>query len=261
MDMNFSDQELERYSRHILLPQVGATGQARLREASVLVIGAGGLGAPLLQQLAASGVGHIGVMDHDRLDLSNLQRQVLYDTKDIGQFKVEAAARHLKALNPLVKLSSYPVRASETTLDDLVPHYDLVCDGTDNFATRLAVSDACVRHGRSLVSGAVQGFSGQLAVFRPQKGGACYRCLFPEAARTAAPDCGMSGVLGAATGVMGCLMAVEVMREIIGLEGGDQTRVKLWDALSGTMESFVLKRDPACQMHHYELQHNDRTAG
>ncbi|WP_172493515.1 HesA/MoeB/ThiF family protein [Gluconobacter oxydans] len=252
MDMNFSDHELERYSRHILLPQVGAIGQARLRGASVLVVGAGGLGAPLLQQLAASGIGRIGIMDDDRVDLSNLQRQVLYGTDDIGEFKVKAAAKRLKALNPLVTASPHPVRATGATLDALVPQYDLVCDGTDNVATRLAVSDACVRHGRSLVSGAVQGFSGQLAVFRPQKGGPCYRCLFPEAAQTEAPNCGMSGVLGAATGVMGSLMAVEVMREVIGLEGTDQTRVRLWDALSGTMESFVLKRDPACQIHHDE---------
>jgi len=128
MDMNFSDQELERYSRHILLPQVGATGQARLRQASVLVVGAGGLGASLLQQLAASGIGHIGIMDHDHLELSNLQRQVLYGTDDLGLFKVETAARRLKALNPLVKVSPYPVRATEAILDDLVPQYDLVCD-------------------------------------------------------------------------------------------------------------------------------------
>ena len=252
MDMNFSDNELERYSRHILLPQVGAIGQTQLCEASVLVVGAGGLGAPLLQQLAASGIGRIGIMDDDRVDLSNLQRQVLYDTDDIGEFKVKAAAKRLKALNPLVRVSPHQVRATTTTLDALVPQYDLVCDGTDNITTRLAVSDACVRHSRSLVSGAVQGFSGQMAVFRPQKGGPCYRCLFPEAAKTEAPNCGMSGVLGAAAGVMGSLMAVEVMREVIGLEGTDQTRVRLWDALSGTMESFVLKRDTTCQIHHDE---------
>ncbi|MDE7540152.1 HesA/MoeB/ThiF family protein [Gluconobacter sphaericus] len=252
MDMNFSDNELERYSRHILLPQVGAIGQTRLCEASVLVVGAGGLGAPLLQQLAASGIGRIGIMDDDRVDLSNLQRQVLYDTDDIGEFKVKAAAKRLKALNALVRVSPHQVRATTTTLDALVPQYDLVCDGTDNIVTRLAVSDACVRHGRSLVSGAVQGFSGQMAVFRPQKGGPCYRCLFPEAAKTEAPNCGMSGVLGAAAGVMGSLMAVEVMREVIGLEGTDQTRVRLWDALSGTMESFMLKRDTTCQIHHDE---------
>lgn len=250
MDMNFSDRELERYSRHILLPQVGATGQARLREAAVLVIGAGGLGAPLLQQLAASGVGHIGLVDHDRVDLSNLQRQVLYGMDDIGCLKVEAAATRLRAVNPLVDIRPYALRATDMTLDEIVPQYDLVCDGTDNFATRLAVSDACVRHGRSLVSGAVQGFSGQLAVFRPQNGGPCYRCLFPEAARTAAPNCGDAGVLGAATGVMGSLMAVEVMREIIGLEGRDETRVSMWDALAGTLQSFVLHRDPACTIHH-----------
>ncbi|WP_408873392.1 HesA/MoeB/ThiF family protein [Gluconobacter roseus] len=250
MDMNFSDQELERYSRHILLPQVGATGQARLRKAAVLVVGAGGLGVPLLQQLAASGVGHIGIIDHDRVDLSNLQRQILYGTDDIGRPKVEAAAARLAALNPLVELRPYPMQATETTLDELVPHYDLICDGTDNFDTRLAVSDACVRHGRTLVSGAVQGFSGQLAVFRPQKGGPCYRCLFPDAARTSAPNCGEAGVLGAATGVMGSLMAVEVVREIIGLEGRDETRVSMWDALSGTLQSFVLHRDPSCPAHH-----------
>ncbi|MBS1043947.1 HesA/MoeB/ThiF family protein [Gluconobacter cerinus] len=249
MNLNFSDAELERYSRHILLPQVGATGQARVRQASVLIVGAGGLGAPLAQQLAASGVGHIGLMDHDHLELSNLQRQVLYTTQDIGRPKAEVAAERLAALNPMSRVTAYCTRATAETLDELVPHYDLICDGTDNFETRLAVSDACVKYGRTLVSGAVQGFSGQLAVFRPQTGGPCYRCLFPEAAQTEAPTCGQSGVLGAATGVMGSLMAVEVMRELMQLEGRNETRLMIWDALGATMRSFALARDPFCPVH------------
>lgn len=249
MTLDFSDDELERYSRHILLPQVGAIGQARLKNASVLIIGAGGLGAPLSQQLAASGIGRIGLMDHDILELSNLQRQVLYGTKDIGRLKVEAAAYHLSDINPLVTVNTHAVRATADTLNDVVPEYDLVCDGTDNFETRLAVSDACVRHGKTLVSGAVQGFAGQLAVFRSQHGGPCYRCLFPEAAETEAATCGQSGVLGAATGVMGSLMAVEVMREIMELEGREDTRLMMWDALAGTLRSFPLARDPACPVH------------
>ncbi|EHH68275.1 HesA/MoeB/ThiF family protein [Gluconobacter morbifer] len=249
MSLVFSDAELERYSRHILLPQVGATGQNRLRNASVLLVGAGGLGAPLAQQLAASGIGRIGLMDDDRLELSNLQRQVLYATPDLGRFKADAAAERLQALNPLIEVVPYVQRATGGTLDELVPRYDLVCDGTDNFPTRVAVSDACVRHGRTLVSGAVQGFAGQLAVFRPQEGGPCYRCLFPDAERTQAPSCGEAGVLGAATGVMGSLMAVEVMREVMGLEGRNETRVMLWDALAAEMRSFVLTRDPTCPVH------------
>ena len=249
MIIDFSDAELERYSRHILLPQVGATGQARLKNASVLVVGAGGLGAPLSQQLAASGIGRIGLMDHDVLELSNLQRQVLYRTSDIGCLKAEVAAEHLRAINPLVSVMAYTERASMETLDILLPQYDLVCDGTDNFETRLTISDASVRHGKTLISGAVQGFAGQLAVFRPQSGGPCYRCLFPDAAETEAPTCGQSGVLGAATGVIGSLMAVEVMREVMELEGRDKTHFMMWDALSNTFRSFPLSRDPACPVH------------
>ncbi|GBR71761.1 molybdopterin biosynthesis protein MoeB [Gluconobacter kanchanaburiensis NBRC 103587] len=183
------------------------------------------------------------------MDLSNLQRQVLYDMKDIGQFKVEAAASRLKAMNPLVKIRTYAFEATDAILDDLVSGYDVICDGTDNFGTRFAVSDACVRQGRTLVAGAVQGFSGQLAVFRPQLGGPCYRCLFPTAEETQAATCAQAGVLGAAAGVMGNLMAVEVMREIIGFEGRDKTQVTIWDALSGTSQRFVLYRDPACRVH------------
>ncbi|UMM08320.1 HesA/MoeB/ThiF family protein [Gluconobacter frateurii] len=253
MTLDFSDAELERYSRHILLPQVGATGQARLKNASVLIIGAGGLGAPLSQQLAASGIGRIGLMDHDVLELSNLQRQVLYNTQDVGRLKVDAASDHLRAINPLITVKTHAVRATPGTLNALVPQYDLICDGTDNFETRLAVSDACVRHGKTLVSGAVQGFAGQLAVFRPQCGGPCYRCLFPEAGETEAPNCGQSGVLGAATGVMGSMMAVEVMREIMDLEGREETRFMMWDALGGTLRSFPLSRDPSCPVHQSHL--------
>lgn len=245
----FSDAELERYSRHILLPQVGAKGQARLKDASVLVVGAGGLGAPLIAQLAASGVGRIGVMDHDVLELSNLQRQVLFTTADIGRPKAEAAVERALAINPLIRVAAYVRRATAETLEARLAEYDLVCDGTDNFESRLAVSDACVRHGRTLVSGAVQGFGGQLAVFRPQDGGPCYRCLFPEAARTQAPTCSQSGVLGAATGVMGGLMAMEVMREVMRLEGREETRLVLWDGLAMTMRSIRLRRDPDCPAH------------
>ncbi|MBS1093882.1 HesA/MoeB/ThiF family protein [Gluconobacter wancherniae] len=249
MMLDFTDHELERYSRHILLPEVGATGQGKLRSASVLVIGAGGLGAPLLQQLAASGIGRIGIIDHDVLEASNLQRQVLYDTVDIGRYKADVAAEHLRRLNPLLNIEAWTERAGQALLDRLLPGYDLICDGTDNFQTRVLISDASVKHDKTLVSGAVQGFSGQLAVFRPQRGGPCYRCLFPEAETTEAPTCGNAGVLGAATGVIGSLMAVEVMREIMELEGRDQTKLMIWDALSGTTRSFVVTRDPACTAH------------
>lgn len=249
--LDFTDNELERYARHILVPEIGATGQARCREASVLIVGLGGLGSGLAPSLAASGLGRLGLMDDDHVDLSNLQRQVLYDTGMIGEAKATAAARRLSALNPLVTIEQHHRRADAETLAALVPHYDVICDGSDNFATRLAISDACVKHGKTLVTGAVQGFSGQLATFRPQSGGPCYRCLFPQAVDSVALTCAEAGVLGPAAGVMGSLMAVDVLREIMafGNDKPDQTRVTCWDALSGTFRTFTLVRDPACPAH------------
>ncbi|QDH17795.1 HesA/MoeB/ThiF family protein [Swingsia samuiensis] len=245
----FSDRELERYSRHILLPEVGALGQSNLKNASVLVVGMGGLGAPLVQQLASSGVGHLGLVDHDRIELSNLQRQILYQEADIGRYKAEVAAEKAELLNPFITATPMVIKADQNNLDQIIPTYDIVCDGSDNFTTRLTVSDACVKHGKTLVSGAVQGFSGQIGVFRPHKGGPCYRCLFPEANETDALTCGQSGVLGPAAGVMGSLMAVETTIEIMQLRDTAETFFTVWDALTSTFRTLKVSRDPACPMH------------
>ncbi|GBR52630.1 molybdopterin biosynthesis protein MoeB [Neokomagataea thailandica NBRC 106555] len=251
MMLNFTDAELERYSRHILVPEIGAKGQALCRDAAVLIIGAGGLGAPLAQQLAASGIGKIGVVDNDRIELSNLQRQTLYDTASIGLPKVEVTQKKLSALNPHVAVEVYEQRADKELLDNLLPKYDLVCDGTDNFTTRFVVSDACVNHSKTLVAGAVQKLGGQLATFRPQKGGPCYRCLFPDADVNEAMNCSQAGVLGPATSVIASLMAVEVLREIMLLNPArpSVSVVTSWEALTNKFRQFQLTRDPACTCH------------
>ncbi|AQS87822.1 molybdopterin biosynthesis protein MoeB [Neoasaia chiangmaiensis NBRC 101099] len=245
-DLSFTTDELRRYSRNILLPPVGAVGQARLREGSVLLIGAGGLGSPVALYLAAAGVGRIGIVDDDRVDLSNLQRQILFDGSTLGERKAVAARSRLSALNDGIAVDIHDCRVDARNLDELVVGYDLVCDGSDNFATRQAVSDACVRHGRTLVSGAVSQFEGQLSTFRPQHGGPCYRCLYPDAAEGDAPTCGQAGILGAVTGVIGTMAATEVLKEVLGIGRSLQGRVLCWDALETRFREFALERDPHC---------------
>ena len=181
MDLDFTDDELERYSRHILLAEVGGIGQAKLKAARVLVIGAGGLGSPLLLYLAAAGVGTIGIVDDDTVDLSNLQRQIAHTTTRVGVAKALSAADAAFAINPGVTLEPHKLRLTADNAIDIIKRYDIVCDGTDNFATRFMVSDACVLAKRTLVSAAVLRFEGQLSVFKPHEGGPCYRCLYHEA--------------------------------------------------------------------------------
>ncbi|MGG5812039.1 HesA/MoeB/ThiF family protein [Falsiroseomonas sp. CW058] len=251
MDLDFTDAELRRYSRHILLEEVGATGQARLRAARVLVVGAGGLGSPLALYLAAAGVGTIGLVDHDRLELSNLQRQVAHVTARIGRNKAESAAETLAALNPEVRVEIHPRRIDAAAARELIPRYDLVCDGTDNFATRFLLGDACHLLGRPLVSAAVLRFEGQLSVFRGHEGAPhpCHRCLHPEPPPEGlVPTCSEAGVLGAVTGVMGTLQATEVLKLILGIGEGLSGRLLLWDALDARFRTVRLKRDPACAL-------------
>jgi len=247
--MEFSETEIQRYSRHILLREVGGIGQARLRAARVLVVGAGGLGSPLILYLAAAGVGTIGIVDPDVLELSNLQRQVAHTTARIGTPKVASAAEAASALNPLVQIDAHPVRLDATNAAALVDAYDIVCDGTDNFATRYLVSDACVLGRRTLVSAAVLRFEGQISTFRPHldAAGPCYRCLYPQAPPAGlVPSCGEAGVLGAVTGVMGTLQATEVMKEILGIGQSLSGRLLIWDALAAEFHAMRLKRNPAC---------------
>ncbi|WP_428377906.1 HesA/MoeB/ThiF family protein [Lichenicoccus sp.] len=247
----FSDAEVRRYSRHILLAEVGGIGQARLRAARVLVVGAGGLGSPLALYLAAAGVGTIGLVDDDVVELSNLQRQIAHSTARIGASKAESAREAMLAINPEVSVRAHAQRLDATNVQALVGAYDLVCDGTDNFASRYLVADACVHAGRTLVSASVLRFAGQLATFRPHRGGPCYRCLYPQAPEAGlVPSCAEAGVLGAVTGVLGTLQASEVVKEIVGIGESMAGRLLLWDALSMRFTMIRVPADPHCPLGH-----------
>jgi molybdopterin-synthase adenylyltransferase len=245
MDLDFTDDEITRYSRNILLAEVGGTGQAKLRAARVLVVGAGGLGCPLVMYLAAAGIGTIGVVDDDVVDLTNLQRQIAHTTGRVGAPKVDSLAEAVHAINPDTRLELHPVRLTAANVAPLVAAYDLVCDGSDNFPTRFLLNDACVLAGRTLISAAVLRFDGQLSTFKP--GGPCYRCLYPAPPPDGLiPTCGEAGVLGAVVGVMGSLQAAEVLKEVLGVGQGLAGRLLVWDALDARFRTIHLPRDPAC---------------
>ena len=247
MNLNFSETEVQRYSRHILLREVGGTGQAKLKAAKVLVIGAGGLGAPLALYLTAAGIGTIGLVDHDIVELSNLQRQILFDEASIGHPKVNASQKKLLQINPLVTVNAYATSVTPENVAALVKDYDIVCDGTDNFATRFLVADACVAAEKILVSGAVLRFEGQISTFKPHDGGPCYRCLYPEPPPEGlVPPCSEAGILGSVTGVMGTLMATEVIKEITQIGRSLSGFLVVWDALASEFRKIRLKKDPAC---------------
>jgi adenylyltransferase/sulfurtransferase len=242
--MPLRPEEASRYQRHLSLPGFGAAAQERLKAGSVLVVGAGGLGCPALLYLAAAGVGRITIADPDRVDISNLQRQVLYDIADQGANKAEAAARRLRSLNPLVRVDPFPFRLDRSNALDLVRSCDLVVDGSDNFPTRYLVNDACVIAGRPFVYGAVQGFEGQVSVFN-WRGGPTYRCLFPEPPEPGTvPNCAEAGVLGAVTGIIGTAQACEAIKVLAGIGEPLSGRLLVLNTL--TMDSCVvgLRRDP-----------------
>jgi molybdopterin/thiamine biosynthesis adenylyltransferase len=243
-------EELERYARHIVLREVGGPGQAALKDARVLVIGAGGLGAPALLYLAAAGVGSIGVIDDDRVSLSNLQRQVIHATADIGRLKVESAAAAIEKLNPNVTIESYAERLSAANALPIVQDYDIVADGSDNFPTRYLVSDACFLAKKPLVTAAVGVFDGTLTTIRAHErapDGApnpTYRCLFPEPPPEGTVSaCAEAGILGALTGVLGSMMALEVIREIVGFGEGLVGRLLMFDARSMRIETVQYRWD------------------
>jgi adenylyltransferase/sulfurtransferase len=245
-----SDEELERYARHLVLREVGGPGQAKIRAASVLVVGAGGLGSPLALYLAAAGIGRLGLVDDDAVSLSNLQRQILFRTSDVGHSKVAAGAETLKALNPGVQIDLHPVRLTAANVMALIAGYDIVADGSDNFPTRFLLNDACFFAKVPLVSAAVTEFEGQLATYKAyQPGLPCYRCLFPSAPPPGSvPNCSETGVLGAAAGVMGSLQALEVLKEIAGLGAGLAGKVFVYKALTTEFRTVRLPRDPACPL-------------
>lgn len=250
--MVFSPEELERYARHIVLRDVGGPGQQRLKNARVLVVGAGGLGAPLLQYLAAAGIGTLALVDDDVVSLSNLQRQVIHGGADVGRPKVESARDAIARLNPNVEVETFQIRLNEGNARELVRGYDVIADGSDNFDTRYCVSDACFHERKPLVTAAVGAFDGSLTTLKPfetQKDGSpnpTYRCLFPErppAGSIAA--CAEAGVLGALTGVLGAMMALEVLRAIVGFGEGLVGRLLLVDALDMRFETLSYDWDPA----------------
>jgi len=254
MDIDFSEDEIRRYSRHILLQEVGGTGQALLKAAKVLVIGAGGLGSPLALYLAAAGIGTIGIVDDDHVEISNLQRQIAHTTARIGAGKAASAAEAALAINPEVRIEIHPFRLDAANVMDMIGRYDIICDGTDNFPTRFLVSDACVLGRRTLVSAAVLRFDGQLSVFKPhahapgEAAGPCYRCLYHEAPPDGmVPTCSEAGVLGAVTGVMGTLQATEVLKEILGIGESLSGRLLIWDALATRFRTVRLRADPKCR--------------
>ncbi len=249
MTRDLDDAEFERYARHLILDEVGEEGQATLLGSSVLVVGAGGLGSPLLLYLAAAGVGRLGIVDDDTVSLSNLQRQVLHRTADIGRAKTASAGDGLRAIEPAVALDLWPERLTAENVDDLVARYDLVADGSDNFTTRYLVNDACVRASKPFVSGALLRFEGQLSTFKPHAGPEhpCYRCLFPDPPEPGSiPRCEEAGILGPVAGVIGTLQATEVLKELLGLGESLSGRLMMYDALGSSFYTVRVPRDPDC---------------
>src|SRR5947209_7257183 len=241
-----SSEQRERYSRHLLIPEIGTDGQQKLLDAKVLLLGAGGLGSPTALYLAAAGVGTLGIVDNDDVDLSNLQRQVIHSTQRIGIPKVDSAEESIHALNPDVNVRKYPVRIDSSNIVEIIEGYDVVVDGVDNFPTRYLLNDASVRLKIPVVSASILGFDGQLSVFKPYDG-PCYRCLFREPPPAElAPSCGANGVLGVLPGTMGLLQATEVVKLNLGIGEPAIGRLLLYDALGATLTEVKVHRDPEC---------------
>jgi adenylyltransferase/sulfurtransferase len=248
---SLSAQEIERYKRHLVLKEIGGQGQQKLKAARVLVVGAGGLGSPLLAYLAAAGVGTIGIVDDDRVSLDNLQRQIVHDTASIGTAKVASAAATLKRLNPHVTVEAIEARLDAGNALEHIGRYDIVADGSDNAATRYLVSDACYLAKRTLVFGAVGPFDGYVSTFKPHLRGSdgepypTYRCLFPEAPPPGTiPNCAEAGILGSVAGVIGTLQATEVVKEILGIGASLAGRLLIYDALAARFETLQIAWDP-----------------
>ena len=239
-------EQRDRYSRHLLLPEVGVEGQQKLLDAKVLLLGAGGLGSPAALYLAAAGVGTLGIVDDDTVDLSNLQRQVIHTTGRVGEPKVDSAAETIADINPDVEVVKHQVRLDSSNVVELIEPYDIVVDGLDNFPTRYLLNDASVRLRKPVVSASILGFDGQLSVFKPYEG-PCYRCLYPvPPPAELAPSCGANGVLGVLPGTMGLLQATEVVKLIVGAGEPLVGRLLLYEALGATFTELKVRRDPEC---------------
>ncbi|HIF10809.1 MAG TPA: molybdopterin-synthase adenylyltransferase MoeB [Sneathiellales bacterium] len=250
--MDLSDDQLDRYARHIILKEVGGAGQAKLLNAKVLVVGAGGLGSPLLMYLAAAGVGTLGVVDDDEVSLSNLQRQIIHTTANIGRSKTDSAAETIAAVNPDVRVVRHNTRLNIDNALELIGSYDVIADGCDNFETRFLINDACHLAKRPLVSAALGQFEGQLATFRSYDAAGdkpCYRCIFPAPPPPGSvPSCADGGILGAIAGVMGTLQGVEVLKEILGIGRSLAGSLIIYDALSAEFRKVAVRPDPVCAL-------------
>ncbi|MBI5809914.1 MAG: molybdopterin-synthase adenylyltransferase MoeB [Deltaproteobacteria bacterium] len=247
--MNFTDEQIERYSRHIILPEVGGRGQAKLLKSKVFVLGAGGLGSPALLYLAAAGVGAIGIADGDCVDLSNLQRQIIHSTRMVGKPKAFSAKEAIEGLNPDVKVEPFHGRLTVDNIREVIRDYDVLLDGSDNFPTRFLMNDAAFFERKTLVSGSMFRFDGQVSVFNPHKGYPCYRCLYPEPPpKGLVPSCQEAGVLGALAGVIGVLQAVEAIKELIGIGDTLAGHLLIFDALKMTFRKVKVRKDPECAL-------------
>ncbi|WP_374310308.1 ThiF family adenylyltransferase [Dongia sp.] len=246
---DLTDRQLERYARNVILDEVGEEGQLKLLAAKVLVVGAGGLGAPMLLYLAAAGIGTIGVIDNDTVDVTNLQRQVIHDDAAVDQPKVESATRRLRALNPDIVIEPIAARLTAANAEEIIGRFDLVADGSDNFTTRYLLNDLCYRLKKPLVSAALLRFEAQISTFKAHLGNPhpCYRCLFPEQPpEDLIPRCEQAGILGPVAGVMGSLQATEVLKEILGIGDSLSGRLLMYDGLGPAFREVRFKRDPQC---------------
>lgn len=247
--MNFTEEQIERYSRHIILPEVGGMGQQKLLEARVFCLGAGGLGSPALMYLAAAGVGTLGIADGDAVDLSNLQRQILHNTETIGVAKVESARLTIEKMNPDVKVVTYNKRLTLDNIREIIRDYDIILDGSDNFPTRFLMNDACYFEGKTLISGSMFRFDGQVATFKPHERKPCYRCLYPEPPPAGmVPSCQEAGVLGALPGVVGVLQSTEAIKEILGIGDSLAGNLIIYDALGMNFKKVKVMKDPECPL-------------
>ncbi|HAB17967.1 MAG TPA: molybdopterin-synthase adenylyltransferase MoeB [Verrucomicrobiota bacterium] len=245
--VDLTNEEIRRYSRHLILPEVGLAGQRKIRNASVLCIGAGGLGSPIAMYLAAAGIGKLGIVDFDTVDYSNLQRQILHSDADVGVSKAESAKASIRALNPNVEVVLYQTRISSENAFDLIRPYDIVVDGTDNFPTRYLTNDACVLLKKPNVYGSIFRFEGQASVFAPHLGGPCYRCLYPTPPPPGmVPSCAEGGVLGVLPGIIGCIQTTEILKLILGKGDTLLNRLLLFNALEMSFRKLKLRPDPAC---------------
>jgi len=244
--IEFTDEQIERYSRHIILPEVGGSGQQKMLEAKVLLLGAGGLGSPAAYYLAAAGIGNLGIVDFDRVDLSNLQRQIIHSTERIGMLKTESAKKTIEALNPDVNISLYNERLDSSNIMNLIEGYDYIVDGSDNFPTRYLVNDACIMRNKTLIHGSIYRFEGQVTVFKPGDG-PCYRCLYPEPPPPGmVPNCQEGGVLGVLAGVIGNLQVVEVLKLVLGIGKTLVGKLIIYDALNTEFRNLRLRKDENC---------------